>query len=66
MSMNGRINPLVSGRILVDGVDIHKISLHLLRSRLAIIPQDPYIFCGSIRQNLDVDDTCNDYTLWQV
>ena len=61
-----RINPLTDGRILIDGVDIHTISLHLLRSRLAIIPQDPYIFCGSIRHNLDVEGTCDDHSLWQV
>ena len=61
-----RIEPLSSGRILIDGVDIARISLHALRSRLAIIPQDPYIFSGSIRQNLDVDGTCEDAALWQV
>ncbi|XP_017461163.1 PREDICTED: canalicular multispecific organic anion transporter 1-like, partial [Rhagoletis zephyria] len=41
------------GRITIDGVDISRIGLHELRSRLAIIPQDPVLFSGSIRSNLD-------------
>lgn len=42
-----------SGSIHIDGVDISKIKLYDLRSRLAIIPQDPVLFSGSIRSNLD-------------
>ena len=42
-----------SGSIKIDGLDISKIPLHDLRSRLAIIPQDPVLFSGSIRSNLD-------------
>jgi len=42
-----------SGSIHIDGLDISKIRLHDLRSRLAIIPQDPVLFSGTIRSNLD-------------
>ncbi|ODA77544.1 hypothetical protein RJ55_07173 [Drechmeria coniospora] len=42
-----------SGQVFIDGLDISKINLHSLRSRLAIIPQDPVLFSGTIRSNLD-------------
>ena len=41
------------GQIHIDGLDISKINLHELRSRLAIIPQDPVLFSGTLRSNLD-------------
>ncbi|KAL4899056.1 hypothetical protein BDW74DRAFT_184058 [Aspergillus multicolor] len=41
------------GRIVVDGLDIGHVKLSELRSRLAIIPQDPVLFSGTIRSNLD-------------
>ncbi|GBG25519.1 ABC transporter ATP-binding protein [Hondaea fermentalgiana] len=42
-----------AGTIVVDGVDIRNITLEQLRSRMAIIPQDPVCFIGTIRLNLD-------------
>jgi ABC-type multidrug transport system fused ATPase/permease subunit len=41
------------GRIIIDGIDVSKIKLYDLRSRLAIIPQDPVLFSGTVRSNLD-------------
>ncbi|KAK2594786.1 hypothetical protein QQS21_007473 [Conoideocrella luteorostrata] len=52
-----------SGQVLIDGVDVSKIRLHDLRSRLAIIPQDPVLFSGTIRSNLDPFEDCTDEEL---
>jgi ABC-type multidrug transport system fused ATPase/permease subunit len=48
-----RIIELESGAILIDGVDISKVDLNLLRSKVTVIPQDPTLFTGSLRFNID-------------
>ena len=40
------------GRVLLDGVDIRTVTLHSLRSQLGVVPQEPFLFAGSIRTNL--------------
>ncbi|ETV69148.1 hypothetical protein H257_15104 [Aphanomyces astaci] len=55
-----------SGRIMIDGVDIATVDLATLRSRLTIIPQDPVVFSGSVRFNLDPTLTTDDAELWHV
>ena len=52
-----------SGSIHIDGIDISKLSLLSLRSRLAIIPQDPVLFSGTVRSNLDPFDQHSDAEL---
>ncbi|XP_071395438.1 ATP-binding cassette sub-family C member 10 [Centroberyx affinis] len=48
-----RMVELNQGQILVDGLDISTVGLAQLRSKLAIIPQDPFLFSGTIRENMD-------------
>uniref|UniRef100_A0A3Q3IF34 ABC transporter domain-containing protein n=1 Tax=Monopterus albus TaxID=43700 RepID=A0A3Q3IF34_MONAL len=48
-----RMVELSQGQILLDGLDISTVGLAQLRSRLAIIPQDPFLFSGTIRENVD-------------
>ncbi|CAM8906066.1 unnamed protein product [Rhodiola kirilowii] len=52
-------------RIVVDGIDISKIGLHDLRSRFGIIPQDPTLFNGTVRYNLDPLGEHSEYEIWE-
>ncbi|KAK5584047.1 hypothetical protein RB653_005654 [Dictyostelium firmibasis] len=52
------------GSIFIDGIDISKIGLHELRSSLGIVPQDPFIFSGSIRLNIDPFNKYTDNEIW--
>ncbi|XP_064886770.1 multidrug resistance-associated protein 1 isoform X3 [Columba livia] len=60
-----RINEAAKGEILIDGVNIAKIGLHDLRFKITIIPQDPVVFSGSLRMNLDPFDQHSDEDVWR-
>ncbi|PGH03930.1 hypothetical protein GX51_03766 [Blastomyces parvus] len=66
MSALFRITELSGGSIKIDGIDISTVGLHDLRSRLAIIPQDPALFHGTIRSNLDPFNEHSDLELWSA
>merc|ERR1712123_4370 len=55
-----------SGSIMVDGVEVLQLGLDDLRSKLSIIPQDPLLFTGSLRRNLDPFEEHTDDQVWKV
>ncbi len=59
-----RIIEPTNGRIMIDGIDVNKIGLHDLRSRLTIIPQEPNLFAGTLRLNLDPFDEHSNEKIW--
>ncbi|KAI5710680.1 hypothetical protein M8J75_010653 [Diaphorina citri] len=61
-----RIIEPADGTIIIDGVDIRTLGLHTLRSRLTIIPQDPVLFSGTLRLNLDPVGESSDEAIWKA
>jgi len=61
-----RLCEVDSGRILIDGVDVSMVGLDALRSSISIIPQDPVLFSGTIRFNLDPFNLYSDMKLWSA
>ncbi|KAK3857649.1 hypothetical protein Pcinc_036112 [Petrolisthes cinctipes] len=60
-----RLSELDGGTVEVDGVDVSKLGLHTLRSSISVIPQDPVLFQGTIRYNLDPFNEHSDEAVWE-
>lgn len=61
-----RIAPLTTGRITIDTVDVATLPLHILRSRIALVPQDSFLFSGTIRENMDPRNLHLDSDIWNA
>lgn len=61
-----RMGTLVHGCIIIDDIDIAMIGLDDLRQRISIIPQDPVLFTGTMRTNLDQFACCSDAQIWNA
>ncbi|ORX98599.1 P-loop containing nucleoside triphosphate hydrolase protein [Basidiobolus meristosporus CBS 931.73] len=61
-----RLIEAAEGSIIIDGVDISTLGLRDLRSRLTIIPQDPFLLAATVRDNLDPEGRYTDAELWEA
>lgn len=61
-----RIVEAATGGIYIDGENIAHLGLSTLRSRLTIIPQDPFLFSGTMRANLDPNRSYTDSMIWEA
>ncbi|KAJ1599986.1 hypothetical protein NDA14_006518 [Ustilago hordei] len=61
-----RIIEAAEGKIMIDGIDVSQIGLKDLRSAIAIIPQDPQLWEGTLRENLDPTGRSDDAALWKA
>ena len=61
-----RLANIDSGKIEIDGVNTSDVTLSDLRKKLSVIPQDPVLFVGTVRYNLDPFDQYDDRSLWKA
>uniref|UniRef100_A0A7E4UZL6 ABC transporter domain-containing protein n=1 Tax=Panagrellus redivivus TaxID=6233 RepID=A0A7E4UZL6_PANRE len=65
MALFRMIEP-TTGTIFIDGIDFTTVGLHTLRENITIIPQEPVLFCGTLRENLDPFNAFDDSALWRA
>ncbi|KAJ8311465.1 hypothetical protein KUTeg_010820 [Tegillarca granosa] len=61
-----RLIEAAGGSIVIDGIKISDLGLHDLRSRITILPQDPVLFSGTLKMNLDPLERNTDYGMWNA
>jgi len=61
-----QLNQVCGGRIIIDDVDISEMSVKEARKKVSWIPQDPHLFSGTLRENLDPFEKFTDNQIWQA
>ena len=61
-----RMGTLTEGQIKIDNIDISSVGLDDVRSRISVIPQEPVLFTGTLRNNLDPFDEYSDSNIWHA
>ncbi|KAF0312916.1 Multidrug resistance-associated protein 7 [Amphibalanus amphitrite] len=59
-----RMHPTCGGAVFIDDVNVTDVSVETLRRSLSVIPQQPFLYSGTVRQNLDPSGLCSDILLW--
>jgi len=60
------LKEICGGKICIDGQDISRVNLHTLRSQISVIPQTPFLFATTVRDNLDPKGIYTDTNLWHA
>lgn len=58
--------PVLDGKVMLDGVNIQDTTIAQLRSAIAMVPQEPVLFTGNVRYNLDPHLTRTDIEMWEM